>query len=315
MTIKSNIIAAHLGGQIAALDVDRAQDLLMMEWPADDQTAFHDRADAAVMAGPVEVQRGERYAVSRRVAVMPVRGILTPASRVLEYYLGWATYQGIEESCAALADDDEVAAVVMDMNTPGGMVLQCEGAGRAIAALAAVKPVHVIANPMAASAGYWLAAQGSDLSVVPGGEVGSIGTMRMSVWPVEVGAHGDKWGVHVSSHARAKNPNPTDEIGLAEIQRSLDESEAIFLDAVASGRGLDRATLSARLSVTDNVADGGAMYRVADAIARGLADAEETRAAFYDRIFAAYAPPPVAGARRGQSALAQAAAAQARSVT
>jgi len=293
-------IAARFGGQVMALDLSRASDLMMMSWPA--------QASAGpVMSGPLEVPKGERYGISRRVAVMPIRGILTPDSAILERYLGWATYQGIETACAELAANEDVGAVALDVNSPGGMVLGLEGAAQAIAKLAEQKPVHVLANPMAASAAYYLASQGSDITMAIGSEVGSIGTMRMSVWPVGPGMSGNQWGVHASSHARAKNPDPTTDTGKAEIQRSLDEAESAFLDAVARGRGIDREELVSRLSVTGDDADGGAMYRADDAIKRGLADGQDTRAGFYDRVFAAYP----ATAQTGQRAMSQTARAQA----
>lgn len=279
-------VGMQFAGQVMALDFERAAPELTEAWPYDNAVA----AQTPTMSGPVEVQRGERFAVARRVAVMPIRGILTPDSAVLERYFGWATYQGIEAASTELAANEDVSAIVLDMNSPGGLVLGLEGASRAIAALAAVKPVHVIVNQLAASAAYQLASQARDITMTPGSEVGSIGTMRMSVWPVEPDAWGDKWGIHLSSHARAKNPNPTSEEGLAEIQRSLDEAESAFLDAVAAGRKLDRATLSERLSMTDDPADGGAMFRVSEAIKRGLADSEAIRSVFYERVFATYAP-------------------------
>lgn len=296
-------VGAHLGGQIMALDFERGHLLLSEAWP--DRST--DPAAGPVMAGgPVEIRRGERFAVSRRVAVMPIRGILTPDSEVLERYFGWATYQGIEAACAEIAANEDVSAAVLDVNSPGGMVMGLEGAAQAVAALAAIKPVHVLVNPMAASAAYFIASQASDITMIPGSELGSIGTMRSSVWPVKPDNWGDQWGVHLSSHARAKNPNPTSETGLAEIQRSLDEAEAAFLDAVATGRGLDRAGLPKHLSVTDDEADGGAMYRTDQALARNLADGVETRAAFYERVLSAYASQPGATGARALSASARA---------
>jgi len=309
MTHEMDNISARLGGQVMALDMSRAQNILLTRWPDENVAPMQ----ASISAGPLEVPRGERYGVASRVAVMPIRGILTPDSVILERYLGWATYQGIETACTELAANDDISAVVLDVNSPGGMVLGLDGAVQAIAKLAAVKPVHVLINPMAASAAYWLASQGTQITMTPGSELGSIGAMRMSLWPVQPGFDGDKMGIHVSSHARGKRPDPTSEAGMIEIQRSLDEAEGAFLDAVAQGRGLDRATLPALLSVTDDDADGGAMYRVGDAIERGLANEEQTRAAFYDQVLSTYEPQSGGGQRAlGRSAKALAQAAQAR---
>lgn len=308
----SGAIAAHFAGQCLALDLAQAQPLLMQSWPTAEQPISG--LDVSHNDAALQVSRGERYAVARGIAVMPLRGILTPDSAILERYLGWATYQGIEAASAELAANDDVSAVVVDANSPGGLVVGLEAGAMAIAKLAKVKPVHVLINPSAASAAYWIASQGSTIAMTPGAEVGSIGTTVTSAWPVQPGASGAQYGIHVSSHARGKRPDPTDETGQAEIARRLDQSEARFHAAVAAGRGIELSELPAKLSVTDDVADGGVMYDAADAMSRGLADTTETRADFYERMFATYAPKPVASSGRAMAvgAKAQAEAAQAR---
>lgn len=283
-----NTVAARLAGRVMALDAASAAPLLLAQWPSADN-GHQDFAPA----------RGERYTVQRGVAVMPLCGILTPDMQILERVFGWATYRGVEQTCAELAANEDVAAIVLDVNSPGGMILGLEGAAAAIANLSALKPVYVLVNPLAASAAYWLASQGAQIVMTPGSEAGSIGVMRMSAWPVQPGSSGTQFGIHVSSHARAKYPDPTSETGLAEIQRGLDEAEAQFLTAVARGRGIDPQALPGRLSVTADEADGGAMFRADAAVSRGLADSIEARQDFYDRIFAQHGPSRPAAAPRG----------------
>lgn len=288
MTHKPTPVASLISGQIAALDLTRAA-----PWMGIDASGPQPQGAYPffAMGGTVAVMPGERYSVQRGLAVMPIRGILTPDNPMLEKYLGWATYSGIETACAELAANDDVRGVAIPMDSPGGLVRGIEMAGNAIAALAAKKPVHVLVDSLSASAAYWLAAQASDITMVPGAEVGSIGTMRVSSWPVQPDGWGDQNGIHLSSHARAKWPNPTDDTGRAEIQRSLDEAEGKFLDAVAAGRGLQRDALPGILSVTDDAADGGAIYDFEDARRRGLVDAMQPRGQFYADKFEAHAPP------------------------
>lgn len=297
-----NTIANYIGGQLMAVDFGLAADMLAMPVPQSEQ------AVAAFAAGGVTLQRGERFAVAGNMAFMPVRGLLTPASEAMERYMGWSTYAGIEDSASQLAASDQVAAVAIEFDSPGGMVIGMEAAVAAISALAKIKPVYALVNPMAASAAYNMASQATSISVTPGGIVGSIGVARQASWPVATDMDGEQLSIHVSSHARAKMPNPTTEAGLREIMRSLDESEARFHANVAAGRGIDPAALAAQLSVTDDPADGGAIFYAADAIKRGLADTQETRAAFYDRVMSAHAPAP-----RGQTSRAFAARAAAAS--
>ncbi|MBZ4023257.1 peptidase S49 [Rhodobacter sp. TJ_12] len=286
---------------MVALCEEHAADFLAMGWP-----------EAATGAQVAAAGDGSRYAIERGVAVMPVRGLLTPNSVVLERYLGWATYRGISEACAELTADDAVSAAVLEFDTPGGYTLGVEEAAAAIKALAAVKPVYALAAPLAASAGYWLASQAREVVMTPGAAVGSIGVaVTTSAYLAPGASSGMQIFEFTSSHARAKWPDPSTDEGKAEIRRSLDESEARFHAAVAEGRGIALEGLAAQLSVTDDPADGGAVFDGAEAVARGLADGVETRADFYARVIGEHSPAPRrAGGARG--AMARAAVARAR---
>lgn len=259
----------------------------------------------------VRVEPGERFAISRGVAIVPVRGILTPNMFILERIFGWATYAGLAETMAELAANEEVNAIALVMDTPGGLVLGCEGAGQAIAAARAVKPVHVLVQHMALSAGYWLASQGTDISLTAGAWVGSIGVALMAVSYVQPSTtSGAQLFEMTSSHARAKRPDASTEAGRAVLQGELDAMETEFHATVAAGRGIPVEGLATQLSVTDDPADGGAVFWGQDALSRGLVDRLETDAAFWDRMAATYGPRPQRA--RGKSALVSAAAARAR---
>jgi len=139
--------------------------------------------------------------------------------------------------------------------------------------------------------------------------LGSIGCLQVSSAPVQPGLSGDQTFILTSSQARAKRPDPATEEGRREALRVLDAMEADFHAAVAAGRGIAPADLPARLSASDDPADGGAIFWGQDAVARGLADHLETAQAFWSRLGAAYAPRPSRAPRR--STRAQALAAQA----
>ncbi len=292
-----------LGGGIMALHEASAQPLLAQPMP---QTVA---GEPVQMAGP---QAPERFTIERGVAVVPVRGVLTANSMMLERWMGWATYQGLTETCAQLASDEAVAAIVLEFDTPGGMVLGCAGAAAAIAELGRVKPVHALVHPLAASAGYWLASQAREISVAPGASLGSIGAGVMTGAYVQPGqGSGIQLYEFTSPHARAKWPDPSTEEGRTEILRRLAEAEARFHVAAAAGRGMTPEDLRSRASVTEDVRDGGALFDGAEAVKRGLADREESRMAFYTRILGTYGPAPRRAASRSALARAQVALARA----
>lgn len=287
---------------LQAMDRQLAAPLIGLALPA--RTAASPAPQVAAL--PSDGDRS--YQVVRGVAVVALRGVLTPNYEFAQWF-GWTTYHGFAGVMAELAAAEDVAAVVIEADSPGGMVLGLESASDAVAALAAVKPVHVLVNPLAASAAYWIASQASEIVLTPGAIVGSIGVGLQTysfVGPSQI--YGEQWFSVTSSHARAKWPDPATPEGMAELKRDLDQVEARFHAAVAAGRKIAPADLTARLSSTGDPRDGGAIFAGADAIARGLADRQETRAAFYDRVLGAYGSKTTARGGRARSAAAVAAA-------
>jgi ClpP class serine protease len=265
---------------------------------------------AAMTEQAITIESGQRYAIARGMAVVPVRGLLTPNAYRLEKYLGWTTYHGLADTMAELSANEDVATIVLEIDSPGGMVLGAEAAVEAIKAAAAVKPVYALVHPLAASAAYWLASQATEISLTPGSWVGSVGTMVQTSTPVQAGLDGDQWFHLLSSNARAKLPNPSTDEGRALIQQRLDKSEAQFHADIAVGRGFSIEDLVVRLSLTDDVKDGGSTYAGTDALERGLVDHLETRAEFFNRVMPASAPAR-RSASRAFGAMAKAAQARA----
>ena len=306
MTRERNTIRAQIAGEVMALDMALAHELLAIDLDlVAASVAAGDRKPATFTAGAdVRIEPGERFAVLRGVAVMPLRGVLTHGSTLYESWFGWSTYSGIEAAADQLASDADVTAVIVDANSPGGLVVGCEAAAIAVGRLAAVKPVHVLVNPTAASAAYMIASQATSITMTPGARVGSIGTVLETSAPVQASMDGEQRVIITSSHARAKRPDPMTDVGRAELQRYADEGEARFHAYVAAGRGIALEELTALLSVTDDPADGGASFEYEAALARRLVDGLETRSAFYDRIFAQHGLQPRRPATGGRSALA-----------
>jgi ClpP class serine protease len=292
-------ISAYLNGTATALCAEHASPVLAAQLPE----------GASAYDGAVQLETGDRFAVQRGVAIVPVRGLLTANMFAYERYMGWTTYHGLAETMALLAENDQVTAIVLEGDSPGGTVVGIEAATDAIAAAARVKPVHALVNPTAVSAAYWVLSQATDITMTPGGQVGSIGIQYQGAAPVQAGTHGNQGFVVRSSHARAKNPDPSTEAGAALILARLDQYEATFHAALVAGRGIAAGELTARISATDDPIDGGATFGFMEAQERGLADAQATRDVFYADMFDRYAPAARPTGSRAFGAMAAAAAA------
>ncbi|WP_229193601.1 S49 family peptidase, partial [Bradyrhizobium brasilense] len=86
---------------------------------------------------------------------------------------------GVAAQVARAADDQDVAGIILDVDSPGGTVSATVEAAGAVAAASTKKPVIAVANTLAVSAAYWIASQAGELVMTPSADVGSIGAMIM----------------------------------------------------------------------------------------------------------------------------------------
>ncbi len=165
--------------------------------------------------------------------------------------------------------DPNVAAIVINVDSPGGTVSGVPELAAQINAARGTKPIVAVANGMAASAAYWLASQADEIVVTPSGEVGSIGVFC---------AHFDESGaleqagvkptlISAGKYKVEGNPfGPLTDEALASIQSRVDDLYAMFTSDVAKARAMpvDRVRgrafgegrmLGAKRSVNSGMAD------------------------------------------------------------
>ena len=203
------------------------------------------------------------------------------------------------ESTSALLrearDEDQVKAVVLRVNSPGGEVFASEQIRREVAALkAAGKPVVVSFGDVAASGGYWISMDADRIYADPSTITGSIGIFGL--FPTiqrgldKIGVHTD--GVGTTRYAGAFDITRDLDPGVASIVQSVIEKgyrdftgkvarargrSVEQIDAVARGRVWSGAQAKERNLVD---AFGGLDAAVADAAARarlGKPDAWQAR--------------------------------------
>jgi protease-4 len=147
-----------------------------------------------------------------------------------------------------LRQDDGVKAVVLRVNSPGGSANASEVILREIKLMReAGKPVVVSMGNVAASGGYWIAAQADAILAEPTTITGSIGVfgifLNLENLGTKVGVNWD--GVKTAQFADIfSTTRPRTEAELAVLQRSVDTIYDAFLDRVAEGRDLPRARVA-----------------------------------------------------------------------
>jgi protease-4 len=166
-----------------------------------------------------------------KVGVVEIEGIIVD---------GTAAVRELREH----ADNPAIKAVVLRVNSPGGVVAPTQEIFAAIQrARKAGKPVVASLGAVAASGGYYVAAAADRIYANPGTLTGSIGViMQMANLEgllkkvgveyvvVKAGAYKD-----VGNFSRTMSPEER-----KMLQTLLDDVYSQFVDAVAEGRGLER---------------------------------------------------------------------------
>jgi protease-4 len=188
-----------------------------------------------------------------------------------ESSFGGASSVAIRQQVRAAVADDQVGAILLHIDSPGGTVAGTAALADDIRAADAKKPVHAHVEDLGASAAYWIAAQARRVTAERTSLVGSIGTVAYVVdTSKEYDANG--WTAHVISSGGMKGafadgvPITPEQIDY--LQSLVDESTAHFVQAVAEGRKMDPKEARA-------LADGR-IHDAAKAKKIGLIDAVST---------------------------------------
>ncbi|MBU9123526.1 S49 family peptidase, partial [Burkholderia multivorans] len=205
--------------------------------------------------------------VSGKVAVIPIHGTLVRRTSGLEAESGLASYAGIAAQLDAALASPEVAAILLDIDSPGGESGGVFDLADRIRAASQLKPVWAVANDMAFSAAYALASAATRVFVARTGGVGSIGVIAMHV---DQSAKDAKDGVRYTAVFAGERKNdlnphePISDAAHAVLKAEVDRVYELFVETVARHRGLDAGAVRAT--------EAGLFFGP-NAVATGLADA------------------------------------------
>jgi len=203
------------------------------------------------------------------VAVLPLHGVIAHRAGMVAESSGGTSVERFRAQLRQVADDPNVSAIVLDVDSPGGGVTGVGELADDVYRARGRKPVVAVANSLAASAAYWVASQADEVVVIPSGDVGSIGVFA---------AHQDlsraleMRGIRTTLIAAGRRKaegspyGPLSEEALAHIREGVDHYYAEFTRAVARGRRVPVA------DVRGERFGEGAVLRAQNAVARGMAD-------------------------------------------
>ena len=206
------------------------------------------------------------YQVTNGIAVLPVSGTLVSKTRALQPYSGMTGYNGIIARLQQAISDPGVDGILLDMDTPGGMVAGAFDCADIIARMRDIKPIWALANDMNYSAGQLIASAASRRLVTQTARTGSIGAMMAHS---NYGAALKTSGVEVTliySGEHKVDGNPYEKLPKevrADFQARIDATRQMFAEKVAGYTGMsvqavldtEAAVFSGQESVDNGLAE------------------------------------------------------------
>lgn len=205
----------------------------------------------------------------QNVAMIPIFGTMTKNGDLCSY--GMRDYIGMIERANK---SDKIAAIVLDMETPGGTVDGTNELGMTVKN--SKKPVVAFGDGMVASAGYWVASQAKEIIANKNNptEFGSIGVLCIHEnWEAfiqkEIGSVEIIRAPQSEDKARINPIEPITDEQRAEIRLELKAIAKEFISTVRKGRGT-------KLNAGEENIFTGKMYGSMQAKELGMIDGLDT---------------------------------------
>lgn len=210
-------------------------------------------------------ERSKPFLFNDGIAFIPMRGTLV--HRNGDPWYGTRGYDDIRREFDSAMADPDVAGIVFDIHSGGGMVYGNFELAEHIRKGRDTKPSLSVVNAGAMSGAYSLGSSAKRMVSTPSGDSGSIGVLTMHV---DMSKALEKFGVaisliHAGEHKVDGNPfNPLPDSVRADMQARLDGMWQKFISTVAINRGMSEQ------AIRDTQAR---VYQADDAVKIGLVDA------------------------------------------
>ncbi|MGM0897301.1 MAG: signal peptide peptidase SppA [Bacillota bacterium] len=226
------------------------------DWTGTEQTGLNEQV----------VESGD---ASNRIAVLNVDGAIQDTGEASVFAAAGYSHDLFMEQLEAVKEDESVKGMVLNVNSPGGGVVESAQIHDKITEIQEEtgKPLYVSMGSIAASGGYYISAPAEKIFVSEETLTGSIGVILQSV---NYGELAERYGVDfvtIKSGPYKDILSPTREMTEEErtlLQDMLDSSYEEFVDVIEQGRDMTEAEvkeyadgriMNGRQAVEANLAD------------------------------------------------------------
>ncbi|WP_269501098.1 S49 family peptidase [Burkholderia sp. IMCC1007] len=256
---KGQVIARVLASRFGISDIEFAGGAPLVVKPM----AYDEWDD-----GPSQQVAETPYDLEQGIAVIDVSGTLVQKSSNLRPYSGMLGYNAIRHNFLAALDDEDVEAIVLSIDSPGGEVAGCFDLADLIYDSRSIKPTLAILNECAYSAAYALASACEQITVPRTGGTGSVGVICMHL---DQSKAIDKAGLTVTiikygdRKADGNQFSPLTKEALERFQADVNEMGELFVTTVARNRNLS-ADVVRKTQATTFLGAAGVEIGFADAV-------------------------------------------------
>jgi signal peptide peptidase SppA len=212
--------------------------------------------------------RNVSAAAAGSVAVIPVFGVICHRADLFSEFSGGTSTEKLTQQIRQAINDPSVKAIVMDFDTPGGSTDGVDELATEIYNARKKKSITAVSDSLCASAGYYLAAQCSEVVVSPSSMTGSIGVYCEHD---DYSGALEQAGVKITLISYGENKTegnsaePLSDVAREHLQDMVDAFGLKFEKSVARGRGI-------KLEDVQKNFGRGRIWTAEQAVKQGLAD-------------------------------------------
>jgi signal peptide peptidase SppA len=185
---------------------------------------------------------GEPYVIEDGIAMIPVVGPLSKRPSFFSMIFGGYSYREIGEMVNRAADDPKVSGILLNIDSPGGVVNGTEALSDIIFNARSKKPIVAYADGNMTSAAYWL---GSAAEVVVAGPTSVLGSIGVLMIHSDYSEMDKKDGIKTTYltagkyKAMGNNTEPLTLEAKEYFQDQLNYIYSIFVDSVSRNREVE----------------------------------------------------------------------------
>lgn len=190
-----------------------------------------------------QAEQREGYRLRAGTAVITIAGSLLHRPTYASRAYGITTYQDVSQWLAAAVGDTDVRRILLEIDSPGGTLAGAFALADSIfEARGAGKQIVAVANELAASAAYLIAAAANEVVIPTTARAGSIG---VAIGHLNIGKAMEAAGLamtYIFAGDKKVDGNPfggLSDRARADMQAEVNEAYDLFVNRVATYRGIN----------------------------------------------------------------------------